>query len=397
MCQHLRQFIACIIVIHGILWPHTASAAASTHCFVQTGFCVDALLFPYWQKNGGVAVFGYPISNIQRESVEGVTLNIQWFERDRLEVQPDGSITTGRLGARLLDYMQTPWHIGDGRIVDVPFTAPSPIPPLLPPDILVHDCTAFARTGYQSCGLFARYWQHNGGLTRFGYPITPLRMVELEDGNWYWVQYYERRRLEYHPESANNAFTVLLGLLGTQLANPRNPPCMYGVNPAFVNAFQIIATTRYLGCPVANDTGPTYDLPAAVQSFTAGQMLWVDYPPEGDYNGDAIYAIVDTNPSQIYHVIDTWRPGDANTLTGSMPPIGLYAPWRGFGVAWNHDSTLASAIGWATTPQPSATRVDVQRFSTGILMIHMPTTHRVFVFDDTQYPSILTTITASYP
>ena len=344
-----------------------------------------------------MAVFGYPISDIHTESVEGIILNVQWFERDRLEVQPNGTITAGRLGARLLAYMHTPWSAGDGRIVDMVPPSPSAIPPILPPDSLLHDCTKFAITGYQSCGLFANYWRRHGGLARFGYPITPLRLVELEDGNWYWVQYYERRRLEYHPEAPTDEFKVLLGLLGNQLANPLNPACIYGINPAFVAAFHTIATTRYIGCPVANDAGPTYDLPAALQPFTQGKMLWIDYPPEGDYSGDAIYAVVDIRPPQVYHVIDTWRPGDADTPPGSSPPVGLYAPWRGFGIIWNQDTTIASAIGWATTPQSSPTRVDVQRFSTGMLMISMPSTHQVLAFDDTLIPATLTVLTTPYP
>jgi hypothetical protein len=37
------------------------------------------------------------------ETVEGRTIAVQWFERDRLEIQLDGTITAGRLGARALE------------------------------------------------------------------------------------------------------------------------------------------------------------------------------------------------------------------------------------------------------------------------------------------------------
>ena len=39
----------------------------------------------YWERNGGLPIFGYPVSPQQIETVEGQTLPVQWFERDRLE------------------------------------------------------------------------------------------------------------------------------------------------------------------------------------------------------------------------------------------------------------------------------------------------------------------------
>ena len=40
--------------------------------------------------------------------------------------------------------------------------------------------------------------------------------VSPTDGKTYLVQYFERNRLEYHPEYANTPNAVLLGLLGVQ-------------------------------------------------------------------------------------------------------------------------------------------------------------------------------------
>jgi hypothetical protein len=39
-------------------------------------------------------------------------------------------------------------------------------------------------------------------------------MDELIEGRAYQVQYFERRRMEYHPENAGTSFEILLGLLG---------------------------------------------------------------------------------------------------------------------------------------------------------------------------------------
>jgi hypothetical protein len=43
---------------------------------------------------------------------------------------------------------------------------------------------------------FLAYWEANGGLDRFGYPISELRREQLEDGRVYGVQYFERARFE---------------------------------------------------------------------------------------------------------------------------------------------------------------------------------------------------------
>ncbi len=55
-----------------------------------------------------------------------------------------------------------------------------------------------------------------------GLPLTAERQEKLEDGNYYWVQWFERVRLEYHPGNpATN--DVLLGQFG-RLIRPAAPP-----------------------------------------------------------------------------------------------------------------------------------------------------------------------------
>lgn len=54
-------------------------------------------LLGYWKANGGLAVFGYPVTGMFGDGDR----NVQYFERARLEVQPDGTITRGRVGAEL--------------------------------------------------------------------------------------------------------------------------------------------------------------------------------------------------------------------------------------------------------------------------------------------------------
>lgn len=69
----------------------------------------------------------------------------------------------------------------------------------------------FPQTAHTVSGLFLDYWQQHGSLSQFGYPITD----EFFDG-YERVQYFERARLEYHPELAGTSYQVELALLGSQ-------------------------------------------------------------------------------------------------------------------------------------------------------------------------------------
>jgi len=177
-----------------------ARAQTTERCFTETGFCISGLIRDYWERNGGLAVFGYPITAVRTELVEGSwTGPVQWFERDRLEDHSnDGQgVLAGRLGAKWLEFKGTPWQTLPG--------APGPGDP--------NTCRFFAETGHILCGKFREYWERNGGLERFGYPITEV-FSEAVEGRTYNVQYFERRRMELHPENAGTPYEILLGLLG---------------------------------------------------------------------------------------------------------------------------------------------------------------------------------------
>jgi hypothetical protein len=78
-------------------------------------------------------------------------------------------------------------------------------------------CTRFPETGYSTCVPFTAYWQRHGGLPVFGFPIANMRQEQNEtDGKMYDTQWFERERMEYHPENAGTPYDVLLGLLGSE-------------------------------------------------------------------------------------------------------------------------------------------------------------------------------------
>ncbi|MGN6700112.1 MAG: hypothetical protein ACTHMR_18300, partial [Thermomicrobiales bacterium] len=85
------------------------------------------------------------------------------------------------------------------------------------------NCQFFVETQQQVCGRFLAYWNAHGGLAINGLPISGEQQETLEDGQPYTVQYFERVRLEYHPESADPAYQVQLGQFGRRL-HPADPP-----------------------------------------------------------------------------------------------------------------------------------------------------------------------------
>ena len=82
----------------------------------------------------------------------------------------------------------------------------------------------FPQTGHNVGAPFLDYWRQNGGLAVYGYPLTEaIQEKSLTDGKTYTVQYFERARLEYHPEN-RPPYDVLLGQLGrAALATPAAP------------------------------------------------------------------------------------------------------------------------------------------------------------------------------
>jgi hypothetical protein len=90
---------------------------------------------------------------------------------------------------------------------------PAPIPPAPNADTLV-----FPQTGHTVRGIFKKTWETRGGLELLGYPKTGQFYERNEaTGRYYLVQYFERVRMEYHPDLQGTPYVVQFGLLGTEI------------------------------------------------------------------------------------------------------------------------------------------------------------------------------------
>jgi Tol biopolymer transport system component len=216
--------------------PPMAAAQATERCFDETGYCVSGRILAYWEQNGGLPVFGFPISPQREELVEGQPRQVQWFERNRLELHPENAppydVLLGRLGGELVATQD----------------APAPEAPQA-------GCRYSEQTGFNICGEILAYWNANGleidgqpgttaaeSIALFGLPLTGTYETTLPDGNVITVQWFERARFELHPQNAP-PYNVLLGRLGVETLERRGeeplPPPPAEPAPAG-NADQIV-------------------------------------------------------------------------------------------------------------------------------------------------------------
>jgi hypothetical protein len=79
------------------------------------------------------------------------------------------------------------------------------------------DSRYFQETGYTVQGEFLYFFEIYGGADSLGYPLTG----DIRVDGWK-VQYFEKGRLEYHPEN-EPAYRITVGWLG-DLLNRRQPP-----------------------------------------------------------------------------------------------------------------------------------------------------------------------------
>jgi beta-N-acetylhexosaminidase len=169
--------------------------------FPETGYTVSQGFLAYWYQFGGLLVFGYPITDVYTDPATGFVT--QYFERARFEWQPGSwperyDVALGLVGVELAAQ--------EGL---------TGTPPFQPLDVESDaNCTVFPETGHRLCFGFRDFWNANGGLAILGYPISE----EFTDPDGVTVQYFERQRLEYHPDYSPG-WQVVGGLLGRLLSD----------------------------------------------------------------------------------------------------------------------------------------------------------------------------------
>jgi hypothetical protein len=146
----------------------------------------------------------------------------------------------------------------------------------------------YSETGYTVQGRFLSFYLAYGGEDILGYPLSEEMTIE----GWE-VQYFEKGRLEYHPEN-EPAYQVTVGWLG-ELLHRRRPPIPAGeIPPAnspsrryypetghtlsgdFLDYFDRSGGTVRFGLPISE---PFLLEGRLAQDFQSARFFWV---PQGE-------------------------------------------------------------------------------------------------------------------
>jgi Tol biopolymer transport system component len=212
-----RGHILIVLLLLLALLPGVGHArAADERCFPETNQCISGRFRVYWDENGGLPVFGFPITPArdERNRDTGQAYLTQWFQRNRFELHPENAtpydVLLGRLGDDRLRQQGRDWQSF--------FPKADPAAPHY-----------FVETGHSIAPIFWDYWRSHGlefdgspgksaaeNLALFGYPISEGAMETNSSGDLVFTQWFERARFEWHTEN-RPPFDVLLGLLGSEV------------------------------------------------------------------------------------------------------------------------------------------------------------------------------------
>jgi lipoprotein-anchoring transpeptidase ErfK/SrfK len=218
--------------------------------FPQTGHHLGGDFLNYWRNNGGLYQFGYPLT----EEITEDGRKVQYFERAVFEFHanhtPEWRVLLRRLGADQTSDRQNEAAFRPVSARDDSVTR------------------FFPETGHRLSHGFKTYWERNGGLRIFGYPISE----ELTENNRN-VQYFERARFEWHPEHRGTRYEILLGHLGRQAAGEA------GVDTSPVNRISGVSNYHpdlwYVPAPPPAPAPPAVRPPAGAPA-TASKWIEVD-------------------------------------------------------------------------------------------------------------------------
>ena len=239
----MRHWMVTLVVAASLLAPRAfaleaqVAAQQDQRCFSETGQCISGRFRQYWEQNGGLAVFGLPLTAAVDESnADGKTYLTQWFERNRFELHTDQAapydVLLGRLGDDRLRQQNRDWQ-------------------QFPKGTQQVGCAWFAETGHTVCEPFKSYWEQHGlqdpklnaygkSLALFGLPLGEATTESNAAGATVVMQWFERARFECFPNNPPE-YRVLLGLLGAEVRS--NPP--------------IAAATAPVACTITTPTPPT--------------------------------------------------------------------------------------------------------------------------------------------
>ncbi|MFO7169341.1 MAG: VanW family protein [Chloroflexota bacterium] len=203
MPRSIAPLLAAIIAA-ALLWPAPAAVAADSATatgvtyVAETGHNLGGAFKKFYEANGGLAIFGLPLTEMFVED----GLWVQYFERARFELHHGGVVALTRVGAELTNGRTEPAFQWLGEDPN-------------------NGRRYIAASGHTLGGAFAVFWDEHGGVGLFGYPISEEFTEVGPDGVPRTVQYFERARFELADAPDGSGHVVQLGLIGRELLERR--------------------------------------------------------------------------------------------------------------------------------------------------------------------------------
>jgi hypothetical protein len=333
----MRRLFVVIALVLSALSLAPIHAATGVLYVTATGHYMRGVFRDFWDKNGGLPNFGYPLTE---EYVDAQTGRIyQYYERARFE-RAQASSTTVQLGL-----------IGREVLGNRTFATAQPIANSA-------QRRYFSETRHIVQYGFKETWETRGGLPIFGLPLSEEIEEQLADGQVHTIQFFERARFEYWPNLPPGQ-RVLLGALGRQLApSALTPPLAPGAPPAGPItvtppappslARPIIPDSKNARVtPQAGQPGQTFVFEAT--GFQGGERvsLWVNVP-DG--------SVVGANSQVTADAQGAITAGKVQYTSDSKAPLGVWSI-VGQGTASGRTAIgyfrlLGSAIARAPQPGP---------------------------------------------
>jgi hypothetical protein len=218
-----------ILLLGNVSAAHPQTQSENCRYFDETGHYVCDKFLEFFEARGGVEIFGYPLTEAFDDSTHN-GLRVQYFQRARMEWHPHNSesyqVQLGLL-ADELGYIYPP-------------ARPEQIPAS---NSALHHY--FPETQHVISYAFLDYFREKGGLDIFGYPRSEFM---YEAG--YVVQYFQRARMEWHPEDDSGSqmrLTKLGEIYLDQFGMPEGSAGSERIDPGKhqVTKMNISASVRY--------------------------------------------------------------------------------------------------------------------------------------------------------
>jgi hypothetical protein len=265
---------------------HAQSPQSQSQYFQETRHNVSGDFLNFFNQYGGLKVFGYPITGV----FDWQGRRVQYFQKARMELHPENPypyrVQLGLLGDEL----------GYRR-----------------PGVAAVQNDQYRRyypeTQHILAYAFLNFFDANGGLDIFGYPITEFI---IENGRI--VQYFQRAKMEWHPELSGDQRVQLgdLGLLQFQVA---------GFDPRLRDPEPPIAQVTV--SPVSLRAGATVKLPITGRTGTQTVFVFVADQTNQPIQGASVMFVVRSLEGERAFAMP---PTDARGGTAATFDIGNLSP-----------------------------------------------------------------------